>query len=308
MNKYDVIIIGGGPAGLTAGLYTARAGFKTILFEQIAMGGTAATTDVLENYPGFPEGIGGAELGILMEEQAVKFGMEVKIAPVTKFETQSDNELHKVVSGKEEWFAPVVVIATGTAPRVLGIPGEQELRGQGVSYCATCDGAFFRNQQIAVVGGGDSAIKEALFLTRFAEMVHVVHRRDKLRASKVLQDRAFEHEKIEFHLKQVPTEITKDDAGVNGIELKHVDTGDKETVPVTGVFFYVGLKPISEILPDSIKTDEQGFILTTEEMETNVRGIYAAGDVRQKSLRQVATAVGDGATAAGSIQEFLGDY
>jgi thioredoxin reductase (NADPH) len=308
MTDYDVIIIGGGPAGLTAGLYTARAGFKTLLIEQMAMGGTAATTDILENYPGFPNGIGGAELGQLMAEQAARFGMESTFASVSAIASGDKETGHRVIAGDKQWSSATVVIASGTEPSKLGIPGESEFRGQGVSYCATCDGAFFREQEIAVVGGGDSAVKEAIFLTRFAKKVHLVHRRDRLRASKVLQERAFANDKMEFQWKYVPVEIMGGPGGVSGIRLKHVDTGEEKEISVTGVFFYVGLKPLIDFVPDSIEKDENGFIITDEDRQTNITGIYAAGDVCRKSLRQVATAVGDGAAAAGAIQEYLVDY
>lgn len=302
MSLYDLVIIGGGPAGLTAGLYAARARLKTLLIEKMFLGGQAASTYLIENYPGFPEGILGPDLTQAMEKQVKRFGLEVingevkYINPWQKF--------WEVRADEQNFLTKTIIVASGVEPVKLGIPGEAELRGKGVSYCATCDGPFFKDQEIGVIGGGDSAVDEAIYLTRFARKVYLIHRRDNLRAAKILQERALQNEKITILWDTIATKILGQE-GVEGLELKNVKTQETRMLPVKGVFFYVGLKPMTNFLKDLIKLDERGYILTDENMATSAPGIFAAGDVRQKLLRQVTTAVGDGATAAFAVERFL---
>lgn len=306
---WDMVIIGGGPAGLTAGLYAARAGLKTVLLEQGIPGGTLINIDHLENYPGFADGIPGSELAMHMMEQATRFGLQTEIAHVTGLEWPSDApqgawQGGRVLAEEQSWQARTVVVSTGSRPRLLGVPGEERLTGRGVSYCATCDGALFRGKVVAVVGGGDSALSEAIFLTRFAERVLLIHRRDQLRGIQVLQERARENPKIAFHLESVVEEIQGQD-GVQGLVLKHRPTGKTETVPVDGVFIYVGADPATGFLPEALQRDARGYIIVNDDLQTSLTGVFAAGDVRLKKLRQVATAVGDGAQAAMAAGEFL---
>ncbi|MBW1646100.1 MAG: thioredoxin-disulfide reductase [Deltaproteobacteria bacterium] len=304
MFDYDVIIIGGGPAGLTAGLYAARARLQTVLLEKMVLGGQIATTEMLENYPGFPEPIAGASLGPLFEAQAKKFGLEIlqfheglEIAPLSPgFEVR--------VSPARELRGKAVIVATGTQWRSLGIPGESELKGAGVSYCATCDGAFFRDQEVAVIGGGNSAVEEAIFLTKFAKRVYVIHRRDALRAEKIVQERAFANPKIEFVWNHVPVRINGDGA-VTGIEIENVKSGERRQLPVDGVFIYVGMEGNTGFLRGLVALDERGFVQAGEDTVTSCPGLFAAGDVRQKLLRQVVTATADGAVAAVQAGKYI---
>ncbi|MDK2883288.1 MAG: thioredoxin reductase [Bacillota bacterium] len=302
MSTYDVIIIGGGPAGLAAGLYAGRAKLKTLLLEQMLAGGQAATTDLIENYPGAPEGITGPQLTERMEEQAKKFGVEFLMAQVTGVDLKGREKV--VITSEGSYKGKTVIIATGATHRKLGCPGEEEFTGRGVSYCATCDGAFYEDLPVAVVGGGDSAITEALFLTKFASRVYVIHRRDTLRATKVVQDKAFAEPKIEFIWNSVVEEI-KGGEMVEEVRLKNVKTGALQDLPVKGVFIYVGLVPNTEFLKGQVKLDERGYIPVSANMETDVPGVFAAGDVTVKLLRQVVTAVGDGATAAVAAEKYI---
>lgn len=302
MSTYDVIIIGGGPAGLAAGLYAGRAKLKTLLLEQMLAGGQAATTDLIENYPGAPEGITGPQLTERMEEQAKKFGVEFLMAQVTGVDLKGREKV--VITSEGSYKGKTVIIATGATHRKLGCPGEEEFTGRGVSYCATCDGAFYEDLPVAVVGGGDSAITEALFLTKFASRVYVIHRRDALRATKVVQDKAFAEPKIEFIWNSVVEEI-KGGEMVEEVRLKNVKTGALQDLPVKGVFIYVGLVPNTEFLKGQVKLDERGYIPVSANMETDVPGVFAAGDVTVKLLRQVVTAVGDGATAAVAAEKYI---
>ncbi|NPA25389.1 MAG: thioredoxin-disulfide reductase [Deltaproteobacteria bacterium] len=303
-NSYDVLIIGGGPAGLTAGLYAARARLHCVLLERMMMGGQIATTDMVENYPGFPEGIAGSQIGPLFESQAKRFGLEVRqFQEGAKIERQDDG--FTVVCGNgDQLFSKSIIVATGSSWNPLGIPGEERLRGAGVSYCATCDGAFFRDQELAVIGGGNSAVEEAVFLTRFASKVYIIHRRDQLRAEKVVQEKAFANPKIEMVWSHVPIEIVGENQ-VEGVKVKSVKSGEERLLPVAGVFIYVGMKADSGIVSHLLETDERGYIKAGEDTLTTCPGIFAAGDVRTKPLRQVATAVADGATAAAMAEKYL---
>ena len=302
MKKHDVVIIGAGPAGLTAALYCSRAGLSTVVIEKVAPGGQAATTAQVDNYPGFPGGIMGPELTQRMEEQARSFGAEFLMAGTESIQGKAGAFI--VTAGDERLTAKAVILASGARERPLGVPGEREFRGRGVSYCATCDAAFFRDQAVAVVGGGDAAVEEAVYLTKFASKVSLIHRRDALRASKALQNRALDHPKMAFLWDTVVASI---DGGqrLEQLQLENVKTGEKTTLPVRGVFIYVGYLPNTEFVRDLLDTDEAGYILTKEDMSTSVPGIFAAGDVRTKYLRQVVTAAGDGAVAAVAVERFL---
>lgn len=300
---YDVLVIGGGPAGLTAGLYAARAGRKVALIEKAMPGGQAFLTNEIENYPGFPEGIGGPELMMAFQQQATRFGLEIINGEIVSVDLAGETKKLVAADG-QEYLAKAVIIATGAQPKNLGVPGEEEFRGRGVSYCATCDGAFFRGKKVAVVGGGDSAVEEALFLTRFASRVVIIHRRDQLRAINVLQERARSNEKIEFRLNHV-VEAILGDQKVERLRLKNVVTSEVVEEEFDGVFVFVGTQPNTKFLEGVLALDEQGRIITNETMGTSLKGVFAAGDVRNTPLRQVATAVGDGAIAAYSAEHYL---
>lgn len=302
--KYDVVIIGGGPAGLTAGLYTSRARLKSLLIEKGLPGGLVTTTEWVENYPGFEEGIMGVELAQKMEKQAVRFGLEIIQGTVNGIVL--NNNIKKIIlEDNQQYEAKGIILATGAHPRPLRIEGEDQFRGRGVSYCATCDGAFYREKRIAVVGGGDSAVQEAIFLTKFAEIVYVIHRRDELRAEKILQERAFSNPKIKFVWNSVADKIDGDDAGVNVLHVKDIKTGEKSALDVQGVFIYIGYNPNTEFLKGLVALNENNYIITDENMSASVPGIFAAGDVRNKPLKQIATAVGDGATAAMAAEKYI---
>jgi thioredoxin reductase (NADPH) len=298
----DLVIIGAGPAGLTAGLYAARAGLSTVLLERMAPGGQILLTDWVENYPGFPEGISGFDLVDRMKRQAERFGLQITTREAVDLDLDPDK--HTVATDKGNLETRALILASGASPQKLGIEGEELLTGKGVSYCATCDGPFYRDQEVAVVGGGDTALEEAVFLTRFVRRVHLIHRRDQLRAVKVLQDRAMAEEKISFRWNAVATKIVGQD-GVQGVELKNVRTGETTHLPVQGVFIFIGYRPNSELVKGKLDLDELDFVKTGKEMETSQDGVFAAGDIRAKSLRQVSTAVGEGAAAAYAAQKYL---
>ncbi len=299
---YEILIIGGGPAGLTAGIYGARSKRDTLIIEKLLPGGQVGLTDLVENYPGFPDGIDGPELVKRMEEQAKKFGVEILTDEIVDIKLESDPK--EIIGRSGTYKAKTVIIASGAEPRKLGVPGEKEFTGKGVSYCATCDGAFFEGQDIAVVGGGDTAVQEAIYLTQFAKKVTIIHRRDKLRASKILQERAFKNEKIDFLWDAVVTEILGDKR-VEKIRVKNVKTGEERLIEKNGIFIYIGLVPNTTYLKGKIDLTPDGYIITDENMCTNIVGVYAAGDIRKKSLRQIVTAVSDGAQAAMSAVGYL---
>ncbi len=299
---YEVIIIGGGPAGLTAGLYTSRSRLNTLLIEIGLLGGQMTTTEVIENYPGFPQGIAGDELSRLMEEQAKRFGLEVVSQEAV--EVKTDGEMKIVKADDAIYHCKALIICTGNEWRKLGVPGEKEFTGKGVSCCATCDGAFFRDSQIIVVGGGDSALTEALYLTKFAKEVTIIHRRDALRGTKIYQERVFANPKIKLLWNSVVQEI-KGDSVVQSVLVKNVKTGEIGELKAEGVFLFVGLSSRTQFLKGLMKLDGAGYIVTDENCESSVKGIFAAGDCRKKLLRQVATAVGDGATAAFAAEKYL---
>lgn len=301
---YEVIIIGGGPAGLTAGLYTSRSRFNTLLIEIGLLGGQMTTTEVIENYPGFPQGINGDELSRLMEEQAKRFGLEVVSQEVVEVKLEGERKLVK--TDESTYLCEALIICTGTEYRKLGIPGEKEFTGKGVSYCATCDGAFFKDSQIVVVGGGDSALTEALFLTKFAKELTIIHRRDALRGTKIYQERVLSNPKIKMLWNSVVQKI-KGDSIVRSIVIKNVKTGEINEFNTEGVFLFVGVSPRTKFLKNLIPSDEAGYIVTDENCETSIKGIFAAGDCRKKLLRQIATAVGDGAIAAFATEKYLED-
>lgn len=301
-NEYEVIIIGGGPAGLTAGIYTARNRLNGLLIEKGGIGGLMVNAEQMENYPGFPEGISGFDLGELMHKQALKYGLEILLAEVSGVELQEKQKVVKTTQGN--FIAGAVIIAGGSERSKLGVPGEEEFTGKGVSYCATCDAAFFNEQTVAVVGGGNAAISEALHLAKFASRVVVIHRRDQLRAARILQERAYAEPKVEFLLNNIVEEIEGQDL-VERIRLQQKVTGEKSTLDVSGVFISVGQKPNTDYLKGIVPLDARGYIITNDKMETEIPGILAAGDIRGSSIRQVIAAAGDGATAALYADRFL---
>ncbi len=302
LKQYDVIIVGGGPAGLSAGIYTARDRLSSLLIENGLIGGQVVNAVRLDNYPGFPEGISGAELAKLMQEQAIKYGLEMVLAEVIGIELRDKKKVVKTSEGR--LIARTVIVAGGCHRQKLGVVGEEEFAGKGVSYCATCDGALFRELPVAVVGGGNAAITEALHLARFAIRVTVIHRRDQLRASPILQERAFSESKIDFMWDSIVQKIEGKDL-VHRVQLRNVKTGKESTLDVSGVFVSIGFIPNTEYLKGILSLDNAGAIITDLNMATGVAGIFAAGDIRQNSPRQVIAACGDGATAAIGVTRFL---
>ena len=303
MERHDIVIVGAGPAGLTVGLNTSRARLSTVVIEMMTPGGWAATTELIENYPGIGP-VNGSELGARMLEQAQSFGIDYAQDEVRSIERTSEGFV--VHGGADDYPGSLVVVAVGSNYRKLGVPGEEELLGRGVSYCATCDGPFYKDRTIAVVGGGDSALQEALYLTRFADKIHLIHRRDEFRGIAVLAERVQAHEKIECVMSHT-VESINGSTGVESVTLNDLKAGTKRDLDVEGVFLFVGLEPKTGFLKGLLDLDERGYIITDEDMKTNVKGILAAGDCRVKSLRQIATAVGDASTAAFIAQKYVED-
>ena len=303
MAKNEVIIIGGGPAGLTAGLYTSRAGLKSLLVERGVFGGQIVNAALVENYPGFPQGVSGLELGSLMHQQATKYGLEIVTAEVTGI---AQGQPYSVSTTEGSFEAAAIIIAAGSEYRKLGVLGEERLSGHGVSYCATCDGFLFRNREVAVVGGGDTAITDALELSRHAKKVYVIHRRDQLRAGKILRQRAFAQPKLEFIWTTVVEEILGEKL-LSGLKLRNVKTGQQSNLKLGGLFVAVGLTPNSHCFSNILKLDDAGYVITGETMANSTPGIFAAGDIRRNSPRQVSSAVGDGAIAAMSAFKYIQD-
>jgi thioredoxin reductase (NADPH) len=301
MNKYETIIIGGGPAGLTAGLYSSRIGLKSLLIERGLFGGQMVNATLIENYPGFPQGISGLDLGSLMHQQATKYGLEIVTADVTGI---SPEQPHGVLTTEETLQAEAVIIAAGSQYRKLDVPGEEKLVGRGISYCATCDGPLFAGEEVAVIGGGDTAITDALELTAHASKVSLIHRRDQLRASQVLQQRAFANPKMEFIWDTVVDDVMGEQM-VEALKLRNVKTGQLSALEVAGVFVAVGLTPNSQPFAGLLRTSETGHVVVDEVLATSIPGIFAAGDIRRNSPRQIAAAVGDGAIAALAAFRYL---
>ncbi|MCL0100832.1 thioredoxin-disulfide reductase [Peptococcaceae bacterium] len=304
METRDLVIVGAGPAGLTAALYAARAAIDTVLIEREMPGGQAATTEQIENYPGFPGGISGSELSIKMAEQVKEFGCEIVYSDVENIEREENAFRIKHLNG--EIIAKSVIVATGAKPIMLGIKGEQEFHGRGVSYCATCDGAFFRDKKVAVIGGGNAAVEEAIFLTKFASKVYLIHRRDKLRAAKIAQKKAFDNPKIEFVWNSVLEEI-KGNQTVEKVITKNVKTGESSELSVDGVFVFIGTQANSDLLKGLVDLDERGYVIAGEDTVTKVPGLYVAGDLRKKPMKQVVTAAADGAVAAMQAERYLAE-
>jgi len=298
---FDVAIIGGGPAGLAAAVYAARGGMKTVIFEKALVGGQITTTADVENYPGFEVNMSGFDIADKMRIQAEKFGTEIKQENIKSIKLDQINKLVETDSNK--YNVKSVILATGANPRKLGVQGEAKYTGRGVSYCATCDGALYRDKTVAVVGGGDSAVEEAIFLTKFAKKVYIIHRRDELRAVKLIRQRAFENDKIEIIWDSIVNEVKGGDF-LEKVELYNKKTKEISELELDGIFIYVGIIPNNELVKSIVDLDEQGFILTDETMGTKIPGLYAAGDIVHKILRQVVTAASDGATAAFSAEKW----
>ncbi|GFH40181.1 thioredoxin-disulfide reductase [Lactococcus insecticola] len=303
MTLYDTVVIGAGPGGMTAAMYAARSELKVLLLERGAPGGQMNNTAEIENYPGYGT-IMGPELSMKMHEPLEGLGVENAYGIVQSVSVNPDGT-KKITTEDAEFDTKTVIIATGANHRHLGVPGEEEYGARGVSYCAVCDGAFFRNQEILVVGGGDSAVEEALFLTRFGQSVTILHRRDELRAQKIIQDRAFANDKISFIWDSTVEEVLGNDMKITGVKIRNLKTGEITEKDFGGLFVYVGLDPMTETVQDLGITDEAGWIITDDHMQTAVEGIYAVGDVRQKDLRQITTAVGEGATAGQAVYKYI---
>lgn len=299
---YDLIIIGGGPAGLTAGIYAARARLNVILIEKVVPGGQILTSDWIENYPGFPEGITGADLVEKMTAQAKRFDLNIENNEVISLDLAEQPK--KIKLNDKIITSHAIIIASGASPRKLGVPGEDIFYGKGISFCATCDGPFFSDRIVAAVGGGNTAVQESLFLSKFVKKVYLIHRRDQLRATGILRDRALANDKIEFIWDSVVTGISGS-SNVEKVTVKNVKTGDIKELAVDACFVWIGIVPNNDFIANALKLDKDGFIITDSKMETSVPGVFAAGDVRSTPLRQVATAIGDAATAAFSAEQYI---
>ena len=299
---HDLIIIGGGPAGLTAGLYAARSRLNVILLEQVVPGGQVLITDWIENYPGFPEGISGPDLVQKMTEQVKHFDLQIQTAMVAGIDVSGD--IKKVYIKDRVITAYAIIIASGASPRKLGAPGEDAFFGRGVSTCGTCDGPFFKDRRVAAVGGGDTAVQESVYLTKFAEKVYLIHRRDQLRAQTILQERVLNHPKIEMVWDSVVASIDGS-TGVEAVTVRNVKSGETSRLAVDGCFVWIGITPNTPFINGAVEVDEGGFIVVDSTMQTSVPGVFAAGDVRNTSLRQIVTAVGDAAIAAFSAEHYI---
>ena len=300
--KFDIVIIGAGPSGYTAGIYCSRAGYDTLILSGILPGGQLANTTEVENYPGFEKGVMGPDLMIEMRKQTQRMGTTIIDDEVVDVDFR--HKPFKVLTASEEYEGRAVIIATGANPRKLGVNGEQAFAGKGVSYCATCDGPFFRNQELIVVGGGDSAIEEATFLTKFATMVHIVHRRESLRASKIMQERAIKNNKIKFHWNSAVIDI-KGDQKMHQAVLKNIKTGEEKTIDVAGLFVAIGHEPNTKLFKKQIDLDDEGYIILKNKTHTNIEGVFAAGDVHDRDYRQAITAAGFGCMAAIDVDKYL---
>jgi thioredoxin reductase (NADPH) len=302
MKEYDVVVVGAGPGGLTAGMYSARSELNTVCIEKLMPGGQIANTELVEDYPGF-ESISGFELAKKMQDHAIKFGLNIITDNISKIKLDGR---YRIVEGDNETYkAKAIIVATGGHPRLLGVPGEKEMSGRGVSYCAICDGAFFKGQVIAVVGGGDAAVEEGMYLTKFGSKVYIIHRRDELRAQKIIQNRAFNNDKVEFIWDTVVTKVNGKDK-IESIAIKNVKTGETKTMPVGALFPFIGFVPNSDIFDFDVKKDESGYIITDPiTTQTSVEGVYAIGDVRKQLCKQVTNAVGDGTTAAVAADKYI---
>lgn len=301
---YDVLIIGAGPAGLTAGIYTSRGGLKTGIVEMGMPGGQAASTEKIENYPGFPEGIGGYELMNKFHLQAQAYGAEFIFEEAQSLDLQGN--VKKIHTESQTLESKAVIISAGSKPRLLNIPGEQAFHGRGVSYCATCDGAFFKGKKVVVIGGGDAALEEGSYLTKFADEVIIIHRRADFRAAEIAVQRAKNNSKIRFIYNTIVEEILGSDH-VEGVKIRDLKTDEQSVLSADGIFIYVGTEPNDKFLKGELKVDKKGYILTGNLLRTNINGVFAAGDIRDTSLRQVATAVGDGALAAVEVEKYLAE-
>jgi len=301
---YDLVIIGAGPAGLTAGIYAARARMNVLLLEKAVPGGQILVTDWIENYPGFPEGISGFDLAEKMKIHAQELGLKIEISEVHSLNLSETKK--EIVLKNKSITAKSLIIASGASPRKLGI-GEEKFMGKGISFCATCDAPFFKEKVVVAIGGGDTAVQEAIYLTKFAKKVYLIHRRDELRATKILQERAFKNDKLEIVWDSVATGV-QGFFGVESVKIKNVKTNEEKTLKADGCFIWVGILPNTEFLNKSLKTDETGFIQADKNMQTSVSGVFAVGDVRDTPLSQVSTAVGDGATAAVSAEHYIEDF
>ncbi|MET3682945.1 thioredoxin reductase (NADPH) [Alkalibacillus flavidus] len=301
---YDVIIAGAGPAGMTAAVYTSRANLDTLMLERGMPGGQMANTEDVENFPGF-EHILGPDLSTKMFEHSKKFGAEYAYGDIKQI--IDGKEYKTVIAGKKEYKARAVILTTGAQYKTLGVPGEAEYSGRGVSYCAVCDGAFFKDKNLFVIGGGDSAVEEGIYLTRFANKVTIVHRRDELRAQKILQERAFDNDKIDFYWNTELKEIKEQDGKVGSAVLYNNESGEEREEEIDGVFIYIGMLPLNSAFTDLGITNDEGWVQTDEQMQTKIPGVFAAGDIRDKELRQIVTATGDGSIAAQAAQHYIED-
>lgn len=299
---FDMIILGGGPAGYTAALYASRAGLDTVLLEKMSPGGQLALTDVIDNYPGFEEGIDGFDLGMKMQTGAERFGAKTEYAEVT--DVDFSDMIKKVHTTNGTYYSKTVVVATGANPRKLGLAGETELTGRGVHYCAHCDGRFYKGKTVAVVGGGNSAVSDALYLSRLAEKVCMIHRRDTLKAEKIYQEMLLKAENVEFLWYNTVSEILSEDR-VSGVKVRDVKTGEEKEITLDALFISIGREPVTDFLKGKIKADEAGYVVADESTKTSVDGVFAAGDVRTKPLRQVVTATADGAVAVHFAEEYI---